>query len=122
MRNSTRHPDIGHNLCNNDEDKFLQFEVVYFSFSFFCFMISTCLFLSIKYQTHNNVEEYEGCVVYKLKILRVSNPKKVILGHLNINSIPNKFEGIVDIVATRIDIFLISETKIDGSFPDAQFF
>ena len=85
-------------------------------------MISACLFRSIKYQTHNNVEEYEGCVLDKLNILRVSNPKRVILGHLNINSIPNKFEGIMAIVATRIDIFLISETKIDGSLPDAQFF
>ena len=28
----------------------------------------------------------------------------------------------MDIVATRTDIFLILETKIDGSFPDAQFF
>ena len=109
-------------ICDNDDDKSLQFEVVYFSFSFFCFMISTCLFLSIKYQTHNDEDEYEGCVLDKLKILRVSNPKKVILGHLNINSIPNKFDGIMNIVATGIDFFLISETKIDGSFPDAQFF
>ena len=85
-------------------------------------MISTCLLLSINYQTHNNVEEYERCVLEKLKILRVSNPRKLILGHLNINSRHNKFEGIMAIVATRIDIFLISETKIDGSFPDAQFF
>ena len=58
MGNSSRHPDIGHNLCDNGEDKSLQFEVVYFSFSFVCFMISTCLFLSINYQTHNNEDEY----------------------------------------------------------------
>ena len=43
------------------------------------------------------------------------------MGHLNINSIPNKFEGIMDLVAKHLDIFLISETKIDGSFPDSQF-
>ena len=79
-------------------------------------------FLSINYQIHNNIEGYEGCVHDQLKILRVSSHKKVTLGHLNINSIPNKFEGIKDIVATLIGIFLISETKIDGSFPNAQFF
>ena len=28
-----------------------------------------------------------------LRNLRVSNLKKVIIGHLNINSIPNKLEG-----------------------------
>ena len=44
------------------------------------------------------------------------------MGHLNINSIPNKFDGIMDIVGKKLDIFLISETKIDDSFPDAQFF
>ena len=43
------------------------------------------------------------------------------MGHLNINSIPNKFEGIMDLVSKHIDIFLISETKIDRSFPDVQF-
>ena len=44
-----------------------------------------------------------------------------MLGHLNINSIPNKFDGIMDLVKGKLDIFLISETKIDISFPDAQF-
>ena len=44
-----------------------------------------------------------------------------MLCHLNINSIPNKLEGIMDLVAKIFDIFLISETKIDNSFPDAQF-
>ena len=51
----------------------------------------------------------------------MQNPKKVVMGHLNINSLPNKFEGIMDIVAKNIDVFLISETKIDYSFPEAQF-
>ena len=74
-------------------------------------MITICFFLSIKYQIHNNIEGYEGCVLDQLKILRVSNPKKVTLGHLNINSIPKKFEGVMDILATLIDIF-----------PEAQFF
>ena len=45
-----------------------------------------------------------------------------MLGHLNINSIPNKFTGIMDLVKNNLDIFLISETKIDNSFPDAQFY
>ena len=57
-----------------------------------------------------------------LRNLKVSNPKKVTLGHLNINSIPNKFEGIMDAVAKDLDIFLISERKIDSTFPEAQFF
>ena len=53
--------------------------------------------------------------------VRLSNPKKVTIGHLNINSIPNKFNGIMSVVKDNLDIFLISETKIDPSFPEAQF-
>ena len=58
----------------------------------------------------------------RLVNLKINNPKKVTVGHLNINSIPNKFDGIMDMTKHNLDIFLISETKIDDSFPDAQFF
>ena len=47
--------------------------------------------------------------------------KKIILGHLNINSLRNKFESIADVIQGTFDIFLLSETKIDESFPDKQF-
>ena len=47
--------------------------------------------------------------------------KKIILGHLNINSLRNKFESIADVIQGTSDIFLLSETKIDESFPDKQF-
>ena len=57
----------------------------------------------------------------QLNVFRLKNPKKVTLGHLNINSIPNKFEGIMNLVANKLDVFLLSETKIDDTFPDAQF-
>ena len=43
------------------------------------------------------------------------------MGHLNNNSLPIKFEGIMDIVAKNLDVFLISETKTDYYFPEAQF-
>ena len=61
------------------------------------------------------------CVFDNLKKLRITNPQKVIISHLNINSIPNKFQGIMDLVANNVDIFLISETKIDNPFPTDQF-
>ena len=60
--------------------------------------------------------------VNRLISLKLHNPKKVTVGHLNINSIPNKFDGIMDMTKQNLDIFLISETKIDDSFPEAQFF
>ena len=56
-----------------------------------------------------------------LKDLRCKNPNRVIFAHLNINSIRNKFDILRDMVTKNIDILFISETKIDDSFPSAQF-
>ena len=40
---------------------------------------------------------------------------------MNVNSIRNKFVSIQELIRRTFDIFLISETKIDDSFPNAQF-
>ena len=49
-------------------------------------------------------------------------PKNVILSYLNINSIRNKFENLREIVKQNVDVLAVGETKIDTSFPSAQFF
>ena len=46
---------------------------------------------------------------------------KVIFAHLNINSIRNKFEELISQVKGTVDVLMISETKIDDSFPIANF-
>ena len=56
-----------------------------------------------------------------LKSQRINYPKKIIIGHLNINSIRNKFVLLQEIVESNLDIFLITESKIDDSFPNSQF-
>ena len=55
-----------------------------------------------------------------IKLQRKENYKNLIIGHLNINSIRNKFEMIAEIIKD-FDIFLISESKLDSTFPNAQF-
>ena len=47
---------------------------------------------------------------------------KLILSHVNINSIRNKFDALSYIIGNNKDIILISETKIDDTFPRAQLF
>ena len=49
------------------------------------------------------------------------NPNRIIIAHLNINSIRNKFEILKEVVGNKIDILLISETKLDDTFPLNQF-
>ena len=44
-----------------------------------------------------------------------------MMGHLNINSLRNKFESIKLIISPNFDIFLVLETKFDESFPNNQF-
>ena len=45
----------------------------------------------------------------------------LIFAHLNINSIRNKFEFLAKDLASSVDLLMISETKIDNSFPKGQF-
>ena len=53
--------------------------------------------------------------------MKIQCPEKIIVGHLNINSIRNKFDALSFIIDTNIDILLISETKLDDSFSSVQF-
>ena len=45
----------------------------------------------------------------------------MIIAQLNINPLRNKFDSLVRMLHNNLDILLISETKIDSSFPTAQF-
>ena len=56
-----------------------------------------------------------------LKNIRNSNVNKLTFGHLNINSLRNKFDQLTEIVKGFVDIFLTSESKLDDSFPEGQF-
>ena len=56
-----------------------------------------------------------------IRKLKFSNPNKIILGHLNLNSIRLKFECLRDMIGHNIDILLISETKLNDTFPEGQF-
>ena len=45
------------------------------------------------------------------------NLNKFVVAHLNISSMRNKFEALVQNVSGEEDLLMISETKIDESFP-----
>ena len=58
----------------------------------------------------------------QLDSLRRDNLNKIIFAYLNINSIRNKFDHLADLIKGKIDVLMISESKIDDSFRDSQFF
>ena len=45
----------------------------------------------------------------------------LVIGHLNINSLRNKFNNLKLLVKNSLDFFMISEAKLDESFPESQF-
>ena len=56
-----------------------------------------------------------------LKARPLKNFNKLIIAHLNINSLQNKFEFLISLIKDNIDVLMISETKLDQSFPTNQF-
>ena len=56
-----------------------------------------------------------------LKAIRLKNVNKPMIAHLNINSLRNKFEFLISLSEDNLDVLMISETKLDESFPTNQF-
>ena len=56
-----------------------------------------------------------------LENIRRKNINKLIFVQLNVNSLRNKFESPQHTINKHIDVLLISETKVDSSFPSVQF-
>ena len=54
------------------------------------------------------------------KSIKAKHPENLFFGHLNVNSIRNKFVSIQELIKRTFDLLLISETKIDDLNPNAQ--
>ena len=57
-----------------------------------------------------------------LKIFKNKNLHKIVVWQTNINPIRNKLDHLMAAVAGNIDILLITQTKIDSTFPAKQFY
>ena len=76
---------------------------------------------------HDNSIDYNNNVVSNekviekdsdfLHILRVKNVNRLIIGNLNMNSISNKFDQLKLFVQGKVDILIVTETKLDSIFP-----
>ena len=53
--------------------------------------------------------------------LKTKFKDKIIFGNLNINSLPNKFDDLKSIIIGNIDVFVLTETKLDNTFNNRQF-
>ena len=64
---------------------------------------------------------YAGNVTRVLNEIRKKYVNNVVIGHLNINSLANKFDTLTLIMKGRLDILVLVETKLDDSFTDKQY-
>ena len=56
-----------------------------------------------------------------LNKLRISNANRLIIGQLNINSLRNKIDDLKTLIRGKLDILVITESKLDSTFPTNQF-
>ena len=59
--------------------------------------------------------------IENLKGIRKRNLNRLVVAHLNINSLKNKFDCLIEQFTGNINILMISETKLDSSFPTVEF-
>ena len=59
---------------------------------------------------------------YLLQNLKAKNRDRPVIAHLNINFLDPKLEPLQDIIKDTVDILLVSETKLDDTFPSGRFF
>ena len=61
--------------------------------------------------THNSNDLHE---------IMLKNSNGLIFAHININSLRDKFEILQEVIRSSTDVLLISEMKLDASFPSSQ--
>ena len=53
--------------------------------------------------------------------LRLKNVNKAIIGQININSISSSFNELKELVLKYVDVLVVCETKLVGTFTSSQF-
>ena len=71
--------------------------------------------------TFMGASELHNHCISRFNMIRVENFDNIIVGNLNINSISPKFDEFKLMVSGFFDVVIVTETKLDDSFPKAQF-
>ena len=76
---------------------------------------------NVQWSSGSKIDINPGDAISILRGIRIKNVNRVIIGTLNINSLSPKFEQLKLIIGNYLDVLVIQETKLDPSFPTAQF-
>ena len=77
--------------------------------------------INIELSDQCNNKDKGNFVTSMLDKIRTKNFERLIIGNLNINSLSSKFDQLKLLIKGKIDILIITETKLDDSFPTEQF-
>ena len=86
-----------------------------------CFIWATVLEQSSTYTEKQKKNQMYNLIPRASCLSDIGRPGLSIIGHLNINSIHNKFEMLSMSVVQYVDILVLSETKLDSTYPSIQF-
>ena len=65
---------------------------------------------------NESINENSPNLLFEIKKLRIRNANEIIIGNLNINSLPNNFEQLKDVVMQHTDILVLIEVKLIIAF------
>ena len=81
--------------------------------------------MNAKPETQNTtfkvVSKLHNDCIFRFKMIRAENFGNIIVATLNVNSISPKFDEFKLMVSGYFDVIIVTETKLDDSFPKAQF-
>lgn len=66
------------------------------------------------------IDKKSSNMLFKPQKLKIRNQNKIVIGNVNIKSLPNR-KILKDIIIRYIDILVLTETKLDDTFPTASF-
>ena len=68
-----------------------------------------------------NGEVVSSDPIMVLRSIRTKYVDNIIIASLNVNSIRNKFDQLSSVIQGNVDLLVVNETKVDSTFPTAQF-
>ena len=70
---------------------------------------------NISFKDENEESSESSLFLNKLNVTRIANIKRLMIGHINLSSIRNKFEMLSNSIKSNLCILMISETKLDST-------
>ena len=71
---------------------------------------------NISFIDENEESSESPLFLNELKATRLANINRLMIGHINTNSIRNKFEMHLNSIKGNLDLLMISEIKLDSTF------